>query len=587
MNIFNKKINIFRSLLYIIKMKSFVFFVLTFFSVILSLMPAFKIYLLSKIINIISTSNEKKIFFIFCFIYFFVIIFQHLYPLIQKILEKIIDNNLNEDILCGILNLVLNKEYIYFENSNYLNSFNRCLENPSYEFINFYKNIISLFVNILQLFSIILMISKISIYLSFLLIFILILLILISHIGGKKEYIEDFKSQKNKRLANYLEEILTSQDFAEEKVIFRTHENIIPQFINKSFEVFNIELKAKKYWLSTSLKSGILSTSLLLFIVLLLIFPLKHNNLSLGLYIAFVNSIIVLIPTLSWNIPTNIKEISKTNEFFNEINKIILLDDEKELGENHLNSIESVEFKNVTFKYPESEKIVLDNVSFKLQKGKTYALVGINGAGKSTIIKLILRLYENFHGEILINQKDIKSFKKESIRKNISLVFQDFSEYSISIKENIILNRRYDKDLFEKVLKDTFLIEKISSLNSGIDTVLGKKMEESFDFSGGQWQKLAIARCIYNSKSLNIFDEPTSKIDANTELKILDTITQKNENSISLIISHKLGSLKKLDEIIVINNKKIIEIGSFDTLISKKKFFYEMYKKQKEFYNYE
>lgn len=178
-------------------MKSFVFFVLTFFSVILSLMPAFKIYLLSKIINIISTSNEKKFFFIFCFIYFFVIIFQHLYPLIQKILEKIIDNNLNEDILCGILNLVLNKEYIYFENSNYLNSFNRCLENPSYEFINFYKNIISLFVNILQLFSIILMISKTSIYLSFLLIFILILLILISHIGGKKEYIEDFKSQDN------------------------------------------------------------------------------------------------------------------------------------------------------------------------------------------------------------------------------------------------------------------------------------------------------------------------------------------------------------------------------------------------------
>lgn len=586
MNIFNKKINIFRSLLYIIKMKSFIFFILTFFSIVLSLMPAFKIYLLSKIINIISTSNEKN-FFVFCFIYFFVIIFQHLYPLIQKILEKIIDNNLNEDILCGILNLILNKEYIYFENSNYLNSFNRCLENPSYEFINYYKNIISLFVNILQLFSIILMISKTSIYLSFLLMFILILLILISHIGGKKEYIEDFKSQKNKRFANYLEEILTSQDFSEERVIFKTHKNIIPKFINKSVKVFNIELKAKKYWLSTSLKSGILSTSLLLIIVLLLIFPLKNNNLSLGLYIAFVNSIIVLIPTLSWNIPTNIKEISKTNEFFNEINKIILLDDEKDLGEKHLNSIESVEFKDVTFKYPESEKIILDNVSFKLQKGKTYALVGINGAGKSTIIKLILGLYENFYGEILINQKDIKSFKKESIRKNISLVFQDFSEYSISIKENIILNKKYDEDLFEKVLKDTFLIEKISSLNSGINTVLGKKMEESFDFSGGQWQKLAIARCIYNSKSLNIFDEPTSKIDANTELKILDTITQKNKNSISLIISHKLGSLKNLDEIIVINNKKIIEIGSFDTLISKKNFFYGMYKKQKEFYNYE
>lgn len=586
MNVFNKKINIFRSLLYIIKMKSFIFFILTFFSIVLSLMPAFKIYLLSKIINIISTSNEKN-FFVFCFIYFFVIIFQHLYPLIQKILEKIIDNNLNEDILCGILNLILNKEYIYFENSNYLNSFNRCLENPSYEFINYYKNIISLFVNILQLFSIILMISKTSIYLSFLLMFILILLILISHIGGKKEYIEDFKSQKNKRFANYLEEILTSQDFSEERVIFKTHKNIIPKFINKSVKVFNIELKAKKYWLSTSLKSGILSTSLLLIIVLLLIFPLKNNNLSLGLYIAFVNSIIVLIPTLSWNIPTNIKEISKTNEFFNEINKIILLDDEKDLGEKHLNSIESVEFKDVTFKYPESEKIILDNVSFKLQKGKTYALVGINGAGKSTIIKLILGLYENFYGEILINQKDIKSFKKESIRKNISLVFQDFSEYSISIKENIILNKKYDEDLFEKVLKDTFLIEKISSLNSGINTVLGKKMEESFDFSGGQWQKLAIARCIYNSKSLNIFDEPTSKIDANTELKILDTITQKNKNSISLIISHKLGSLKNLDEIIVINNKKIIEIGSFDTLISKKNFFYGMYKKQKEFYNYE
>lgn len=587
MDIFDKKINNLKVLKFIFKTNPFIFSVLIIFSVFLSVIPALKINLFSKIIDSISNfSSENEIRYL-ALLYFSVIIFQNLYPSIQEILDKIVHNRLTETISSDILNLILSKEYTYWENSDFLNSFDKLLEKPYDEFFFFYKNIMNLLIDILQLIFVIFMISKISIYLGILFLAILILLVLVSRIGGKREYKEDFKAQKSKRFANYLEEILTLKEYSEEREIFQTYNNILPKFLSESFLAFNIMLKSKKYWLLTSLKAGFFSTNLLIVIIILLILPLKNNSMSIGLYIAFANSIIVLIPTLSWSIPNNIKELSKTNEFFNNINEIILLTNDKDSGKYSVSDIYSIEFKNVTFKYPNSDKIILNNINLKLEKGKNYGIVGINGAGKSTVIKLILRLYENYSGEILLNQKNIKLYKKESIRKNISSVFQDFAEYGISIKENIILEKSYDDLLFKKVLKYTALTEKINSLTFGIDTVLGKKSRKSQDFSGGEWQRLAIARCMYNSKSLNIFDEPTSKIDAESEIKILNNLIKKNKNKISLIISHKLGSLKTLDEIIVIDNTKIVETGTFEELISKKGFFYKMYKKQKEWYNYE
>lgn len=584
MCISDRKVNPFFVLRFIFSNNPFIFIIVSFFSLCLSFIPALKIILFSKIVDIfVGEVLIDKLFYI-GFVYFIIVIFQNLYPLIQGILEKIIYNTLFEKVSIQVLNLILSKEYVYWENSESLNLFNRVLENPQEEFFNLYKNILLITINLLQMFFIILVIWKISIYLGILLVVILTLLVLVSYIGGKKEYLENFKAQKSRRFSKYLEEVISLREYSEEREIYHTYKNLIPRFRKERHIGFNMELKSKFNWFLTSLKAGFFSTSLLITISILLIFPVKYNNLSLGMYIAFLNSMITLIPTLSWNIPTNIKEISKGVKFLDSLNKIIGLELEDDLGEEILNSIESIEFKNVTFKYPNSDKIIFNNLNLKLTKGNNYGIVGINGAGKTTIIKLILRLYDDYSGEIFLNDKNIKLYKKESVRKNISLIFQDFAKYGMSIKENILLGRYDDQIKLEKVLKNVNLYEKVKNLALETDTVLGKKMEESYEFSGGEWQRLAIARCLYNKKSLNIFDEPTSKIDSKSEIDILNTIIENCKGNISIVISHKLGVIKKLDKIIVIDDGTVVEEGDFDNLILKKGFFYKMYEKQKEWY---
>ena len=248
---------------------------------------------------------------------------------------------------------------------------------------------------------------------------------------------------------------------------------------------------------------------------------------------------------------------------------------------------ETLEFKHVSFKYPDTDHYVLKDCSFRMTKHKSYSFVGANGAGKTTITKLLIGLYDNYEGEILLNGKELRLYKPSEIRSIFSVVFQDFAKYSISIKENILLGdiNKNDPLKLEEALSASGTDKIVSDSPFGLDTHLGKVFDQSIDLSGGQWQKIALARLLYAHKEVNILDEPTAALDPMAEAEVYKLFDQAVKNRFTIYITHRLGAAKIADEIFVLSDGKVAEHGSHRDLMNLECGIYrEMYESQSAWY---
>lgn len=252
-------------------------------------------------------------------------------------------------------------------------------------------------------------------------------------------------------------------------------------------------------------------------------------------------------------------------------------------------SIDTIEFKDVWFKYPSSEDYVLKNLSFNINKGEKISIVGLNGAGKTTIIKLMTRLYEPTKGEILLNGLDISKIKMDEYQKFISVVFQDYNIYNFPVAETVASKTDYDREKVTKVLKDIDIYDKINSLSSGLDTKVSMGYSETGEkLSQGQFQKLAIARSLYKDSELVILDEPTSALDPKSEAEIYENFNYLVKEKTSIYISHRMSSSIFCDRILLINNGTVEDFDTHHNLMQKTdSLYYKMFNAQKENYEYQ
>lgn len=255
-----------------------------------------------------------------------------------------------------------------------------------------------------------------------------------------------------------------------------------------------------------------------------------------------------------------------------------------------IDSSYEIEFKNVSFKYPKTDKYIYKNLSLKIKKGQRLAIVGINGAGKTTFVKLLCRLYEPTSGEILINGLNIKDFSKEEYYKILSVVFQDIKTFAFTVAENVSLENLEDVDR-EKVLhciEKAGVGEKINSLQKGIDTSLLKILDgEGIELSGGENQKLALARALYKNGKIVILDEPTSALDAVAEYNIYKGFDELIGDKTAIYISHRLASTKFCDVIAFFENGEIVEYGTHEELLKKNGKYSDMFNIQAQYYKEE
>jgi len=300
--------------------------------------------------------------------------------------------------------------------------------------------------------------------------------------------------------------------------------------------------------------------------------------ISLGViaqFIMYVNMLTWPVAVVGW-VTSIIQEAEASQNRINEFLKI-----EPEITNNNPNESiinGNIEFKNVTFTYDDTNITALKNISFKLPQGKTLAILGNTGSGKSTIINLIARLYDVSIGEILIDGVNIKSLNLNNLRKSIGFVPQEAFLFSDTLKNNIKFGDENASDeKIEKAAKDAYIHHNIIEFNNGYDTYVG---ERGVTLSGGQKQRISIARAIIKDPEILIFDDCLSAVDTETEEIILNNLNNISKNKTTIIVSHRISSIKNADSIIIIDNGEIIQQGTHNELVNISGYYKELYDQQ-------
>ncbi len=394
----------------------------------------------------------------------------------------------------------------------------------------------------------------------------------VAHAQRRKNYYysatHDFGFGKDIRIYNFKDRILNN------------YSKEISGFVNVHKQIRN-----KEYFL------GFLGLGTLLISDLLVYGILIHrtvNGMSIAdfsMYLAAITSLSLTMKTLIADIAFILNEGHYVHDFYQFING--------DLGEKGgdkpaiLGDTLEVEFKDVSFKYPNTEKYIFKNLNLKISKGERLAIVGINGAGKSTLIKLMTGLFDVTEGEILINGIPIKEYNKKQLFSMFSAVFQEVNTLAYTIAENVACTSdNIDEGRVLEALDKAGLREKISKLPKGLNQMMLKIIEEDgTEFSGGENQKLSIARALYKDSNMVILDEPTAALDALAEAQIYENFSQLVKEKTAVFVSHRLASTKFCDRIALFDNDGLKEYGTHDELMQKRGSYFEMFTIQGKYYN--
>lgn len=381
----------------------------------------------------------------------------------------------------------------------------------------------------------------------------------------------DFKSGKEIRLFNLKDMILNA------------YKNVIDK--RKSFSLRAVNKTFRKSLLSVLIliiAQGIFAYTLIL--------SFKNGSVDTGSFLMYLTLMLQFVLLADRAIEDY--EFFVVNQTIYVENMYDLLETDK-LSSDHgtrdrLSGAVDIEFKNVTFAYPNTNKKVLDNLSFKIAKNETIALVGNNGEGKSTIINLLVRLFRPDEGEILLNGININEFKEEELYKMFACIFQQVNIYPYTLGNNISMQEIYDLERAKRAIEDVGLKERIEEEKNAYERNMSHEVaKDALELSGGQEQKLAISRAVYKDSPILILDEPTANLDALAEHEIYSKLNDLREDRTSIYISHRLSSTKFCDRIILLKGGKIFEEGTHDELMKKKGEYYEMFTIQGKYYTKE
>ena len=249
--------------------------------------------------------------------------------------------------------------------------------------------------------------------------------------------------------------------------------------------------------------------------------------------------------------------------------------------------VKGFEFRDVSFVYPGTTRVILDHLNFRLEPGERIALIGQNGQGKTTIVKLMTRLYDPTAGKVLLDGVDLRDYDIEDLCREIGVIFQDFMRYEMTARENIAVGRiqyLYDDGRIQRAAEKSLADGVVQRLARGYDQMLGRRFETGVDLSGGEWQKLALARAYLREAQILILDEPTAALDARAEYEVFERFNELTESKMALFISHRFSTVRMAERIIVLEDGAIAEEGNHDRLIAHGGRYAEMFELQASSY---
>lgn len=382
----------------------------------------------------------------------------------------------------------------------------------------------------------------------------------------------------------------TTCDFAAAKDIrmFGLREWLTEKFKKEKVTRYEAQRLNEKIWLGCSIITNICFALSQVIVNGWLLYKAARGEMTIGNF-SFYTAASISFYTYVRNIMDSIADLLQRSRQVDDWRSFLDIDGGDPDKGKDVPEYESYEFefRNVSFKYPKAEKYALKNLSLTLKAGQRLAVVGLNGAGKSTFIKLLLRLYEPCEGEILLNGVNVREYSKTSYYRIFSPVFQEVNLFAFPLAENVSMKspENTDKTLAEKSLKNAGLGEKLAELPEGVDTEILKVIyDDGTDLSGGEKQKLALARALYKDAPVVVLDEPTAALDALAESRLYSDFDKLIGGKTAVYISHRLSSTQFCSEVAMFKDGEMVELGTHKELLQRNGAYAEMFKIQAQYY---
>ena len=559
----------------------------------MGLLLPFTAYAYQKLVDdIIFAYNSKNSIEFFIASLLFVIgiyVFQAVEEPIEKYAAFLIRQRVNYAFDKKITNKLKDIEYSYYENSEYLDLINRVDGASGNSAVDLFVHVINYLSGIIKIIGALVLLITYSYIIAIIAMLIAVPVFWISSKYGK--FIHDWykKNSKSRRFLWYLSSLFTDKNTSLEIKEYDFFPYLKSKWKTRFEDLrkkdFSVQMKA---WKNTVISGFLLNIFEYVTYAIMLI-PAIRGTITIGAFIGLSKAISSVEGLILWDFSAIFTFFSSNKEYWKEYTALMNFDEVKQSANEdgrsfNIDSI-SIEFKDVYFRYANMDHDVLAGVSFKINPNELCALVGINGAGKSTLTKLLLGLYKPDSGDIYINGKNTREMSFNEQVSYFGVTYQDFNKYNISVKDNISISNqmRNSTNEIEACLKK--LDFDYSKLPNQTETIVGRLFGSGIDLSGGESQKLAIARMLYSKAPFYIMDEPTASLDPISEVQLYKQIEAVLSQKSALLITHRLGATVFCSRILVLDEGRIVETGTFNELMERGGIYAEMYNEQRQWYN--
>ncbi len=554
---------------------------------VLAITPLILLYLTKRLIDLISTGNlsSNELITLICF-FAGTQIFTSIISQFSEYTSTLFQQKVSDRFSARIIQKASRVDYTYFEQPEFHNTLHLAQQQALYRVGQLMPAINSLIASGLSL--VFLIVFFISIKAYFLLAFI-VLAIPISinkWIQGKRLSNLEFTLAPKEREANYFFQILTGIQWAKENRSFQFGEAFGNRMRGLREHIASLKKNIQRAAMGKNILFDILEIGLMTAAIGYLSWQTMAKLMTLGVFVIYLQGF-QRMQSSSKSFFQSILQLFQLRIFFQHLFDFFALpetSDKEDSKENFPEAIHSLQLKNISFTYPNATTPILHDISMNARAGQIVAIVGENGSGKSTLVKLLAKLYRPDVGRFEINGISFDNIKSSAFYEHSAFFFQDYEKYFIEAGQNIHFNVEKiteDESATKAAAEQSGADEFIQNLSSGYQTKLGSVFQGSEQLSGGQWQKLALARIFYKEAKLIVLDEPSSALDAFSELRLYEEIKKNNQDKIVILISHRLYNLKLADHIYVMQDGKILEDGTFNTLINQEGLFQQMYEKQR------
>lgn len=511
--------------------------------------------------------------------------FQQFLPSLSTMVQGVLT-----DKLTGFINISLMKKSTdlqsisIFDDSKYFDDLQMLRDDASWRPVNLIVFGVSVLQSFLTLIFMLIYLARYNWWLALLLLVVMVPQSISYYRIQQQSFETMVERSKNARYLHYYSGLLLDRRDAKEVRLFNMFPKIIEKYINLFEQTKKDVNQIRKKQLATSSLFVVLTVGVFGYGFYWFTNSVRTGALEVGVLLMFV-SVIGYISTSMARVVEDSSLLYDSLLWVEKYFKFLEYQDNFKNGSrNFPDDFDDINVKNLSFTYPFSDAEILHNVSFSGKSGEKVAIVGENGSGKSTLVKLLMRFYDPTNGKISVDNYDLKDFNIFDLHKNLSATFQDFSRFKLTLKENVITGYSFNKCRVNNVLKAAGLGDLLANDHLNLNTMLAKDFENGTDLSGGQWQKIALARDLYANGKIEFLDEPTAALDAKSESEIYQRFLKENDKKTIFFVTHRLSAVRFADKVLFLDGGKVSGFDTHTNLLQTNPKYKEMYDLQKNAY---